>query len=174
MMWTAAQWRSASSEQVVAAAVIVVPTCCGGVRGWPRRSLRCRSREPRQVDAPHDAQGAASAVPHSAEKRRSARLSWSQDGQRIPCLLARGDYHTLRGLRKERSAFRTTRRVVDQRCSVAPPSRFVPVRQPDPSGVCHPVTLGQEGSGLPPGTNTTVAVETKAARRIRGHSVSRR
>jgi hypothetical protein len=30
--------------------------------------------------ASHDAQRAASAAPHSAQKRRSARLSWSQDG----------------------------------------------------------------------------------------------
>jgi hypothetical protein len=35
----------------------------------------------------------ASATPHLTQKRRSARLSWLQDLQRIAARLASGDYH---------------------------------------------------------------------------------
>ena len=50
-------------------------------------------------------------------------------------------YHTPRGRRKEQGAPRASRGVVvDQRCSVARPSHFVPAWQPYPGGVCHPVT----------------------------------
>jgi hypothetical protein len=43
---------------------------------------------PGWFDAPHAAHGAASAAPHSAQKRRSARLSWLQDEQCMTSLLA--------------------------------------------------------------------------------------
>jgi hypothetical protein len=43
---------------------------------------------PGSFDAPHAAHSAASVAPHSAQKRRSARLSWWQDGQRIGSLVA--------------------------------------------------------------------------------------
>src|SRR6266481_541198 len=48
---------------------------------------------PGWFEAPHAAQIAASTAPHSAQYRRSARLSWSQDGHRIAYRLACGDYH---------------------------------------------------------------------------------
>src|SRR5262245_46253968 len=48
---------------------------------------------PGSFDTPHAAQTVASATPHFAQKRRSARLSWLQDGQRIVAVLASGDYH---------------------------------------------------------------------------------
>src|SRR4029077_2859768 len=48
---------------------------------------------PGWFEAPHEAQIAASTAPHSAQNRRSARLSWSQDGHRIAYRLACGDYH---------------------------------------------------------------------------------
>jgi double zinc ribbon protein/adenylate/guanylate cyclase family protein len=47
---------------------------------------------------------------------------------------------TLRGRRKQHGALGARRAVADQRCSVAPPSHFVPAGQPDPGGVRHPVT----------------------------------
>src|SRR5262249_6367338 len=64
-----------------------------------RASVVSRAPQPPQncssgwFEAPHDAQGAASAAPHFPQNRRSARLSWLQDGQRIAACLAPGDYH---------------------------------------------------------------------------------
>ena len=43
--------------------------------------------------APHEGQATESPAPHSMQKRRSTRLSWSQDGQRIACVLALREYH---------------------------------------------------------------------------------
>ena len=51
-----------------------------------------------------------------------------------------GYYHTLRGQRKEQGALRASRGVVDQRCSIAPPSHFVPAWQLALDGVRHPAT----------------------------------
>src|SRR5262249_22887885 len=48
---------------------------------------------PGSFGAPHTGHGAPSAAPHSAQKRRSARLSWLQDGQCIAVCLGYGDYH---------------------------------------------------------------------------------
>src|SRR6185369_1917448 len=59
---------------------------------------------PGWFEAPHEAQIAASTAPHSAQYRRSARLSWSQDGHRIAYRLACGDYHERRECQNEQQS----------------------------------------------------------------------
>jgi hypothetical protein len=51
---------------------------------------------PGSFDTPHAAQTLANATPHFAQKRRSARFLWLQDGQRIAACFASGDYHAER------------------------------------------------------------------------------
>jgi len=48
---------------------------------------------PASAGAPHEGHAIESVAPHSVQKRRSGRLSWLQDGQRIAACLASGDYH---------------------------------------------------------------------------------
>jgi hypothetical protein len=60
-------------------------------------------------DAPHAAQRITSAAPHSAQKRRAARLSHSHDGQGIEDLPPGGPYHNRRG-RAKRNAGASTER----------------------------------------------------------------
>jgi len=63
----------------------------------------------------------------------------TQAAHRISC--GSGYYHAVRGRRKQHSALGARRGVIEQRYSAAPHSRFVPAWQPDPGGVCHPVTF---------------------------------
>ena len=46
---------------------------------------------PAVAGAAHEGHATESVAPHSVQKRRSGRLSWSQDGQRIACVLACGN-----------------------------------------------------------------------------------
>src|SRR5262249_17289940 len=87
---------------------------CGTAGGKAAVWIGCPQRpqnfSPGSFDAPHAAHSAPSAAPHSAQKRRSGRLSRSQDGQRIAECLACGDYHAGRtarnGARGEKSIAR--------------------------------------------------------------------
>ena len=58
-----------------------------------RRAFQRLTDTSASASAPHEGQATESVAPHSVQKRRSARLSWLQDGQRIAACLASGDYH---------------------------------------------------------------------------------
>ncbi len=87
-----------------------------------------------------------------------------------------GYYHTLRGRRKQHGALGAGRGVVAQRCSVAPPSHFVPAGQPDPGGVCHPVTasitpnLTRTGSLAAPSKENVRSLRSIESSASNGHS----
>src|SRR5207237_8645894 len=90
---TVTSWRSPSSAvrdvRIFSARCLGVEMAGGlaGAGGRPApQPPQNFSRGPFAV--PHDAQRTASAAPHSPQKRRSAPLSWSQDGQRIAGHLA--------------------------------------------------------------------------------------
>src|SRR5262249_5247592 len=89
---------------------------------------------------PQAAQTDSSFAPHSTQNEASVGLSWLQDGQRIGSPVA---------------SVTTTPRADGGRSTVllefaaewpincaplAHPSHFLPAWQPDPGGVCHPVT----------------------------------
>src|SRR5262245_12743248 len=126
-----------------------------------RASVVSRAPQPPQncssgwFEAPHDAQGAASAAPHFPQNRRSARLSWLQDGQRIAACFAPGDYHAGRKPRNsppgESSAGRN-QGIQPRRppsgpghgaIRQAPTSQLNPSRRPEPDPQLLPIPPGE-------------------------------